>query len=174
LLAEDVLRVEARRRVESRQGLGGVLFEVLLGEDVFDFVVEANVVDHEFVTWYLIPGLKGVEFVVGQLNFLDAKDVTELLVGNITLSQEVVVLEEFEKADSVFLALVLDLEHEGVVTGVITGEVSPFFDIGRFKLGGRSKDGIFEAVSGLEEFIVLDLVFLGAVDGLDEGDVLFG
>lgn len=96
MIVEDVLRVEARRRVESRQSLSGVLFEVLLGEDVFDFVVEANVVDHEFVTWYLIPGLEGVELIVGQLNFLDAKDVTELLVRHVTLSQEIVVLEEFE------------------------------------------------------------------------------
>lgn len=59
------------------------------------------------------------------------------------------------------------------MTGVITGEISPFFDIGRFKFSGRSKDGIFEAVSVPEEFIVTDLVFLGAVDGLDELDVLF-
>jgi len=56
---------------------------------------------------------------------------------------------------------------------VIAGEVSPFFDIGGFKFGGRSKDGIFEAVSVLEEFIVTDLIFLGAVDGLDQRDVLF-
>lgn len=118
--------------------------------------------------------MERVELVVGQLNFLDAKDVTEFLVGNITLSQEVVVLEEFEKADSILFALVLDLQHQGVVTVVVTGEISPFFDIGRFKLGGRSIDGILEAVSGLEEFIVLDLVFLGTVDGLDQGDVLFG
>lgn len=96
MVIEDVLRVEARWRVESRKSLSGILFEVLFGEDVFDFVVEANVVDHKLVTWYLIPGLEGVEFVVGQLNFLDAKDVTELLVGHITLSQEIVVLEEFE------------------------------------------------------------------------------
>lgn len=56
---------------------------------------------------------------------------------------------------------------------VIAGEVGPFFDIGRFKFGGRSEDGIFEAVSVLEEFSVTDLIFLGTVDGLDQRDVLF-
>lgn len=101
------------------------------------------------------------------MNFLDAKDVTEFLVRHVTLSQEIVVLEEFEKADSILLTLVLDLEHQGVMARVVTGEVSPFFDIGRFKFGGRSEDGIFEAVSVPEEVIVTDLIFLGTVDGLN-------
>lgn len=96
MFIEDVLRVKARWRVESRKSLSRILFEVLFREDVFDFVVEANVVNHELVPWYLIPGLEGIEFGVGQLNFLDAKDVTEFLVRHITLSQEIVVLEEFE------------------------------------------------------------------------------
>jgi len=58
------------------------------------------------------------------------------------------------------------------VAGVVTGEVSPFFDVGRFKFSGGSKDGIFEAVSISEEFIVTDLIFLGAVDGLDQRNIL--
>lgn len=96
MIIEDVLGVEARWRVESRKRLSGVLFEVLFSEDVFNFVVETNVIDHELVAWYLIPFLEGVELIISQLNFLDAKDVTELLVGDIALSQEIVVLEEFE------------------------------------------------------------------------------
>jgi len=57
------------------------------------------------------------------------KDVAELLVGDISLPEYVVVLEELEKADAILLAQVLDLDHQGDVIGVVSCEVGPFLDI---------------------------------------------
>jgi len=43
------------------------------------------------------------------------EDVAELLVRDIALSEDVVVLEEFEKTNTVFFDLVLDLNHKSHV-----------------------------------------------------------
>lgn len=73
--------------------------------------------------------------------------VHEFLVWNVALAEDVMILEELKQADAVLLALILNLTHECIVAGMITREVSPFLDICRFKLGCRSVNGIFEAVS---------------------------
>lgn len=99
---------------------------------------------------------------------MDVKDVTELLVRYVALPEDVMVLEEFKETNSVFLNLVLDLEHQGVVVGVVSCEVGPLLDVSGFELGGRSEDGVFEAVGILEEFGVTDFVLFVTVDGLDQ------
>jgi len=54
LFVEHVLRVKDRRCVERLEGLGGVLLEVLLGENVLNLVVETDVVDESGVVRYLV------------------------------------------------------------------------------------------------------------------------
>ena len=56
---------------------------------------------------------------------------------------------------------------------MVTGEVSPSLDIGRFSLSSGSIDDILEAVSVLEEIVETDFVFLGTINGLNEFDILF-
>jgi len=98
------------------------------------------------------------------------EDVAELLVRDVALSEDVVVLEEFEKTNTVFFDLVLDLNHKSEVGLVVPCEVGPLLDVSGFQLGGWAVNGVFKAVSVLEELSVEDFILFGSVDGLNQSN----
>lgn len=102
------------------------------------------------------------------------EDVAELLVWHVSLSEDIVVLEELEETDTVFFDLVLDLDHKCAMAFVVSSEVGPLLDISGFHFGSRSVNSVFEAVGVLEELSVEDLILLRAVDSLDQSDLLLG
>lgn len=172
MCVEDILRVQDGRSVESSEGLGGVLLQVLLSEDVFNLVVEANVVHEGGVVRHLVVALQSLVLRNGQHDLLDVEDVTELLAGHVALSKEVMILEEFKQSDSVLLALVHNLPHELVML-LGTTEVSPRLNVSGLGLSSGSVDSVLEAVSILQEFIVTDLtVSLSILSGYSSDLVL--
>lgn len=114
-IAQTVLGVKNRRSAERVESLGGVLLKILLGEDVINLVVEIKVVGEVSHVGDSKVVLKGVVLRDGECNFLDVENVSEFLAGYISLSENIVILEELKKSDTIFFALVLDLGHESIV-----------------------------------------------------------
>lgn len=169
---EHILGVQDGRSVERLQGLGGVLFQVLLGEDVLNRVVEAHVVHEGWVVRHLVVVFEALVLRDGQHNLLDVEYVTELLAGHVALSKDVVILEEFEQSNSVFLALVHNLHHELVMLSG-TVEVSPRLNVGGLGSSGGSIDNVLEAVGIPQEFIVTDFTVRFSILSGDGSDLVF-
>jgi len=100
-LIEDILRVEDGGGLPLSDGLCWVLFEVWVGENEVSLFHEVDVV-HQF--WVLRGGevlLEGIKFGIGQVNPLSEEGASEFGSWNISLAENIVVLEEFEESDSV-------------------------------------------------------------------------
>jgi len=55
---------------------------------------------------------------------------------------------------------------------MVSCEIGPLLDISGFHLGGWAVNGVFKAVSVLEELSVENFILFGAVDGLDQSNFL--
>jgi len=171
-VVQNVLRINDGRSVERLKSLSGVLFKILLGEDVINLLVKVDVVHEGGVVGDHVEVLKGVVLRDGQVNLLDVQDVTELLAGHVALAENVVILEELKKSNSVFLALVHNFFHEaGVLLGSI--EIGPFLNVSGFGTGEGSVNSVLEAVGVLQELSVTDLSVEFSVLGGNTLDLLF-
>jgi hypothetical protein len=75
---QDILRVEDRWCVEGLKSFSGVLFEVFFGEDVFDFIIEIDVVDQVGVAREFEVFDQGFKFLSRELDFLGVKHISKL------------------------------------------------------------------------------------------------
>jgi hypothetical protein len=92
---QTILGVEDGRSVERLKSLGGVLLKILLGEDVLNLGVESGVVHESGVVGDHVVGLEGLVLRDGEHDLLDVENVTELLARHVSLSEDIVILEEF-------------------------------------------------------------------------------
>jgi len=171
-IAQTVLGVKNGRSAERAESLGGVLLKILLGEDVINLEVEINVVGEVSHVGDSKVVLKSVVLRDGECNFLDVENVSEFLAGYISLSENIVILEELKKSDAIFFALVLDLGHESVVGCVCTAEIGPFLNISGFGFGGGSINNVLKAVSVSQEVGVTDFTVGFSVFGSNEADII--
>ena len=153
---QTILGVEDGRSVERLESLGGVLLKILLGENVINLGVEFGVAYESRVVGDHVVVLKCFVLRDSEHDFLDVENVTELLARYISLSEDIVILEEFKKSDSVFLALVHNFFHEIIVL-FGTVEISPFLNVSGLELGGGSVNNVLKAVSVSQEFSVTNL-----------------
>ena len=91
------------------------------------------------------------------------KHASEFLLRDITLSENIVVLEELEKSKTVFLNHVLNFLHECHMCSLAV-EIDVFFNIGGLGTSSWSIDDIFQAVGVLKELCIHNLVVLVAID----------
>jgi len=171
-IAQTVLGVKNGRSAERAESLGGVLLKILLGEDVINLEVEIDVVGEVSHVGDSKVVLKSVVLRDGECNFLDVENVSEFLAGYISLSENIVILEELKKSDAIFFALVLDLGHESVVGCVCTAEIGPFLNISGFGFGGGSINNVLKAVSVSQEVGVTDFTVGFSVFGSNEADII--
>ena len=160
---KDILGVENRWSVEDVWARGWVLLESFIGENAIKFVAEGGVGDKVRVLRCGEVFLKSIVLGSGKVHSLSVEHASELLNGNVTLAEDIVILEELLHSNAIFLNDLLDLLHEGVVC-CLAVEICETVDEGRFGAGGRTVDVIFEAVSISEEVSILDLVVLVAVN----------
>jgi len=73
-------------------------------------LIKINIVDFVSISWYSEFFFKEQELFICQEYLLRVKDTSELLRCDCTFSEDIVILEEFSKSDSIFLNLCLDLE----------------------------------------------------------------
>ena len=155
-VVQTILGVEDGRSVERLKSLGRVLLKILFGENVINLGVEFGVAYESRVVGDHVVVLKCFVLRDSEHDLLDVKNVTELLARHISLSEDIVILEEFKKSDSVFLALVHNFFHEIIVL-FGTVEISPFLNVGGLELGGGSINNVLKAVSVSQEFSVTNL-----------------
>ncbi len=91
------------------------------------------------------------------------KHSSELLHWQVSLTKNIVILEEFGESDSVFLNNVFDLLHQ-VVVSLLSIEVSKSVNISGLCVCCGSMDNILKAVSIIQEFSVLDVIIFVAVN----------
>ena len=161
LRAQDMLRVENRRRIELNCLLKGVLLESLDSEDLLNGLVERDIVDLSGIPWYSEVLLEGLKLFVGEVDLLGVEHTAEFLGGDGTLAEGVVILEELVEADAVLLDLRLKLEDERVEL-LNTPEGVDLADV--LSLLGCFISLGLEWVSVIDELHVLDLILIGAVD----------
>ena len=168
---EHVAGVKDAGGGEAAEALGGVLLEVLLGEYIGDVLAEVYVVHERGVGRVLdaVHLLEELKLLSGEQDFLGVEDGAELGGRKDTLAEEVVVLEELEKADAVPFDNLFDLEHEGV-EGLVTGVVNELGAVSALGAGVGAVDVEDEHVAVLEEVGVTDFVVGGAVAAVDLGN----
>jgi uncharacterized sodium:solute symporter family permease YidK len=104
------------------------------------------------------------------------KDTSELLLDYDALPQRVVVLEELAESDAVLLDLSLELEHQlGDLSLANEGSLlaNVLILLGLVQLLHLLLEGL-ERSAIVDEFEVLNLVVVSAIDGLHCGDLLIG
>jgi len=97
----------------------------------------------------------------------------ELLLWQVTLAQDIVILEELQKSDSILRQHVLNLEGEGRFT-LDSSEVDVSWHVCRLDTRGGSVDNVLEAVGVTQEFGVPDLPNFVAVNDSDKSDLFLG
>lgn len=160
--AQDVLWVQDRWGDIGRKSLGWVLFEILLREYALDVLVELEVLDLEWVHVASVVVLEDLVLLGGELYLLSVEGGSELGRLNSSLSQWIVILQEFSKSDSVSHDVVLDLLDESF-DGTGTGEVDVEWLIGGLSTGVRFVDDVVSVLTIVEEWHVLDITIIVSV-----------
>lgn len=111
LVVEDVLRVEDRGCFEGVGASSRVLLQCFIGEDSIKLFAESHVVDKTAVRGQSKVLLKTFEFNRGQVDSLGEQGASELLSREVALAEDVVILEELRKTNTVLLHDLFNLGH---------------------------------------------------------------
>lgn len=149
--------------MELRELLGWLFFEILLDKDSFDMVIESNVVDQ-----VLVKGLgkgrdEGVVFLVCECDFLREERSLEFHERHVPLSENVVVLEELQKSDSILLHNDLDFVHQRVQIFL----ACEFPEFGRISFPGSGRLVLILWSGFVEELEVFDVSLGVPIDRFD-------
>ena len=98
-VVQTILGVEDGRSVERLKSLGRVLLKILFGENVINLGVEFGVAYESRVVGDHVVVLKCFVLRDSEHDLLDVKNVTEPLARHISLSEDIVILDEFKKSD---------------------------------------------------------------------------
>lgn len=98
----------------------------------------------------------------GELYLLSVEGSSELGCLNSSLSQWIVILQEFTESDSVSHDVVLNLLNKRI-NGIGTGEVDVKWLIGGFSTGVSFVDDVVAVFAIVEEWHVLDVTFIVSV-----------
>ena len=159
---ENILWVQDRWGDIGRKSLGRVLFEILLREYALDVLVELEVLDLEWVDVASVVVLEDLVLLGGELYLLGVEGCSELGGLNSSLSQWIVILQEFSKSDSVSHDVVLDLLDKSF-DGTGTGEVDVEWLIGGLSTSVRFVDDVVSVLAIVEEWHVLDITIIVSV-----------
>lgn len=111
-VGQNILWVKNAWGLVRGERLLWILFEVLLGEDSLDILVEVEVSDLEGVGWVTEGVLEELELLVRQLYLLGVESGSELGGINNSLSKWIMILEELANSNSVSLDVVSNLTHK--------------------------------------------------------------
>jgi hypothetical protein len=131
---EDALWIQDRWCDIGRKGLGWVLLEILLREYALDVLVELEVFDLEWIDAASIIVLEDLVLWGGELYLLSVEGSSKLGGLDSSLSQWIVILQEFTKSDSVSHDIILDLLNQNF-DGTGTSEVDVEWLIGGLSTG---------------------------------------
>lgn len=159
---EDALWIQDRWCDIGRKSLSRVLFKILLSEYALDVLVEVEVSDLEWIDAASVVVLENLVLWGGQLYLLSVEGCSELGGLDSSLSQWVVILQEFTKSDSVSHHVVLDLLNKNV-DGTGACEINIEWLIGRLSTGVRFVDDVVSILTIFEEWHVLDVTIIVAV-----------
>lgn len=111
-VGQNILWVKNAWGLVRGERLLWILFEVLLGEDSLDILVEVEVSDLEGVGWVTEGVFEKLELLVRQLYLLGVESGSELGGINNSLSKWIMILEELANSNSVSLDVVSNLTHK--------------------------------------------------------------
>ena len=118
---------------------------------------------------YLVIGLKSLIFFISQGDLLRIKYTSELVCNNSSLSQRIMILKELSETDPIFLDNRLKLEHQ--VSNFLFTNKHPLFTNVLLFLGLIQFLHLLlerlEWSTISDELKILDLIIIGAVDGID-------
>ena len=160
---QHVLGVEDGWRVELIGSHGRFLFQVLVREDSVQMITEGRVVNKACIVRKGEVVLKTLVLLRCEVDALSMESASELLCGQVALSERVVVLEELVDPDPILFHNLFDFHHEWLDRS-LSREVREAVSEGGLGTGGVPVDDVLEAVSVLQELLVLNIVILVAVD----------
>lgn len=126
---QDILGVKDRGRIKWIDSGRRVLLESFICEDCVELLSEIKVVDAAGVVRHSVVSLKSLVLSRCQGNTLRVEHTAELLCWQIALAENIVILEELLKSDSIFLDHLLHFGHQGLVL-LLAVEISESVDVG--------------------------------------------
>ena len=94
LSVENVLGVQDRWGVEGVGSGSWVLLKSFVSEDGIELITEGHIVDKTSIRWHGECSLKSLELNWGKRDSLSVEGSSEFLTGQVSLSEQVVILEE--------------------------------------------------------------------------------
>ena len=108
-IVEHIFWIKNRWGFELFQSLCWVFLKVSICENGIICFAEGDIVNQTSVLWSRIMVFEGIEFCGSQLNSLSIKNTSEFLGRDITFAENIMILEEFQKSNTILLNHVLDL-----------------------------------------------------------------
>ena len=168
-IVQHILRVKNRRCIEHDSLLQRILLKVLQSEDLFNSLIEFNVVNFSRIARYSKVTFKNLEFFICQVDLLGEKNTSEFLRSYDTLSEDIVILEELSQTDSILLGLSLKLEEE-CINCLLSNKCSFLSNILVFLCLAQLVNLLLvslERCAIINEFHVLDFILISAIDLLE-------
>ena len=133
-----------------------------MGEDFLNLLIEIEVSDLQWVFWASEMIFKFLIFFSCKLEFLSKKSGSEFSSFDGTLSEWIVILEEFSKSDSVSHHMLFNLLHKSINCPRST-EINVEIDIGGFGSRVWLIDHILKAGGISDEWQVFDVTELVSI-----------
>lgn len=111
-IVEHIFRIKNGWCTERVQSLCWVFLEVSICENGIICFAEGDIINQTSILWSCILGFEGIEFCGSQLNSLSIKNTSEFLCWDIAFAENIMILEEFQKSNTILLNHVLDLYCE--------------------------------------------------------------